>query len=234
VRFEAPLIRATLLGRRQRFLADVRLDDGEIVTAFCPNTGRMLGYSTPGMPVWLSEHDKPNRRCRYVWELSETPNSLVLAHPARSNALARDAIAAALIPELAGYTAILREVRYGDEGSRIDLLLEAPPRESCYVEVKSVTAIDAERVGVFPDAVSTRGAKHMRELARERLRGRRAVVLFFAQRNDTIAVRPCDEIDPRYGVALRAALADGVEAIAYRCEITTAGIAVAARIPVVV
>jgi sugar fermentation stimulation protein A len=111
MRFETPLIRATLLRRYQRFLADVRLDDGTIVTAFCPNTGRMLGYSTPGMTVWLSEHGKPNRRCRYVLELVETPRSLVLAHPARSNRLAIEAIEDGRIPALAGYARIRREVR---------------------------------------------------------------------------------------------------------------------------
>lgn len=222
-----PLVAGTLLRRYQRFLADVRLEDGSEVTAHCPNTGSMLGCKTPGSRVWLSRADNPERKLAWTWELVEArPGVLVGLHTGRTNALVREAIEAGRIPGLADYGRIRQEVKYGEERSRIDLLLEAGPLPDCYVEVKNVTAVaepgdpvDAvaeggSRIGYFPDAVSTRGAKHLRELSAMVRQGKRAVIFYCVQRGDIDEVRPADHIDPAYGEALRAALAAGVEAVA--------------------
>lgn len=226
-----PLHRGTLLARRQRFLADIRLDDGREILAHCPNTGRMLGYSSPGLRVWAAERVTAGR-CAWTWELAEVGDALVGVHPARANALVLEALAANRLPPLAGYAECRREVRYGRERSRIDLLLRAPSRDDCYVEVKSVTAADEYGLGIFPDAVSERGLRHLRELREVVAQGARAVLLFCVQRADVLAVRAASEIDPAYARGLREARDTGVEVLAWQCAISTTGIVLARRIPV--
>ncbi|MCQ4165924.1 DNA/RNA nuclease SfsA [Tahibacter harae] len=224
------LHRGVLLARRQRFLADIRLDDGREILAHCPNTGRMLGYSRPGLTVWASERTTAGR-CAWTWELAEVGGSLVGVHPARANALAAEAIGAGRIPALAGYAEFLREVRYGAAGSRIDLLLRGPGRPDCYVEVKSVTAADEFELGIFPDAVSERARRHLQELQGVVDAGGRGVLLFCVQRADVLAVRAASEIDPAYARALQAARRGGVEVLAWQCAVSTCGIALHRPLP---
>lgn len=191
----------------------------------------MLGYSMPGLTVWASER-AGSGRCGWTWELADVDGALVGVHPARANALVVEAIAAGRVPPLAGYSDVRREVAYGDEGSRIDLLLRDAGRPDCYVEVKSVTAVDEYGLGIFPDAVSARGLRHLRELQRVVADGARAVLLFCVQRADVLAVRAASEIDPAYARGLRAARASGVEILAWRCTITPREIVLARPIPV--
>lgn len=226
-----PLVAGRLLRRRNRFVAEVELPQG-IVDAHCPNTGSMLGCREPGSRVWLSAADKPGRKLAWTWELVEAAGTLVGIHTGRSNGLVREAIEAGRLPELAGYTSIRAEVPYG-ANSRIDLLLEAAGRPSCYVEVKNVTAAVADGVGYFPDAVTARGTKHLREMMELVATGRRAVLCFCVQRADVAAVRPADHIDPVYGRTLRAALAAGVEVCALGARVGTDAIVLQSRLPVV-
>ena len=231
MRFPAPLLEGRLLRRYQRFLADVDTAAG-ILTAHCPNTGSMQGCAEPGMRVWLSPATNPARKLAWTWELVEAlPGVVVGMHTGRSNALVREAIEAGRVPELAGYPAIRPEVKYG-EGSRIDLLLTAPGRPDCYVEVKNVTAAVAGRIGYFPDAVTTRGTKHLREMSAMVAAGHRAVLVFCVQRGDVDCVRPADHIDPVYGRTLREALAAGVEVIALGATVSPAGIELERRLAV--
>lgn len=235
MQFDAPLIAGRLIKRYKRFLADVILDSGEIITAHTPNTGSMLGCTEPGARVWLSRADNPKRKYAYTWELIEVrPGVLVGIHTGRPSRLVLEAIAAGTISELGGYDSILTEQRFGREASRIDLLLSRTRQPThCYVEIKNVTAAADDGIALFPDAPSTRGTKHLRELMDVVARGQRAVLCFCVQRHDVYEVRPADGIDPRYGQALRAALAAGVEAIAYRATITATAIALRDKIPVV-
>jgi len=229
-----PLVAGQLLGRRQRFLADVKLGDGETVVAHCANTGSMLGCREPGSRVWLSAAADPRRKLAWTWELVEAqPGVIVGIHTGRSNGLVEEAIAAGRIPALAGYAGLRREVRYGAENSRIDLLLEDAGRPSCYVEVKNVTAAVADGVALFPDAVSARASKHLRELAAMVAAGNRAAIVFCCQRGDVHEVRPADAIDPAYGRALRAAIAAGVEAYALAGRVAPAEIVLDRMVPVV-
>ncbi|MFZ5511113.1 MAG: DNA/RNA nuclease SfsA [Pseudomonadota bacterium] len=232
MKFAAPLIEGRLLRRYQRFLADVDLG-GAVVTAHCPNTGSMLGCAQAGSRVWLSRHDSGTRKYAHTWELVEAGGVLVGINTARTNRLVEEAVGAGVIAELAGYRRLRREVRYGAEGSRIDLLLESDDRPPCYVEIKNVTAAVQDGIALFPDAVSARGAKHLREMTAMVAEGRRAVLVFCAQRADALEVRPADAIDPEYGRTLRQALAAGVEAVAYRAEVTPESIRVSRRVPVV-
>lgn len=191
-----------------------------MVTVHTPNTGAMLGVAAPGMRVWLRDTQSTTRKYRYSWEISEPqPQVFVGVHTGLVNALVLEAIGNGTVGELQGYPRIEQEVAYGDENSRIDLLLQDGERR-CYVEIKNVTAKDAEARAVFPDAVSLRGQKHLRELMRVVEGGQRAVMFYCIQRADVDAFRPADEIDADYGDLLRAAVAAGVEVLAYKAEVT--------------
>jgi sugar fermentation stimulation protein A len=234
LRFVAPLIPARLLKRYKRFLADVAFEDGTTVTAHCPNTGSMLGCQTPGSRVWLSRSDNPKRKYPHTWELVELAGGVLVGiNTGRSNALVREAIETQVIGELAGYPEIRAEVPYGEENSRADFLLTGAGT-ACYLEVKNVTAAVQAGIALFPDAVSTRGTRHLRELMGT-LRGgaHRAVLCFCVQRADVREVRPADAIDPDYGQTLREAVHAGVEVIAYRAKLDPRAVVLNERIPVV-
>ena len=233
MKFTQTLRAGTLLRRYKRFLADVELDDGTRLTAACPNTGSMLGCCTPGSRVWLSASDSPTRKYRHTWELVEVEGVLVGINTGLPNKLVREAIEQGVISELGAYASLRGEVAFGAERSRVDLLLQDPARVDCYVEVKNVTAAVEQGIALFPDAVSARGAKHLRELMRLTADGRRAVLVYCVQRGDVSQVRPADAIDPLYGRTLRAALAAGVEVLAYRARVTTRSVAICEPIKVV-
>ncbi len=230
---EGPWLEGRLLRRYKRFLADVELADGRRLTAHTPNTGSLRGCAEPGMRVWLRDTGDPKRKYRYSWELVEVrPGVVVGIHTGLSNRLVREAIETGRVPALAGYDTLRGEVPYGRERSRIDLLLEGPGRPACYVEVKNVTLVEAG-VAAFPDAISTRGQKHLRELTEMVRQGRRAVIFFCIQRGDAVEMRPADAIDPAYGRALREALAAGVEAVAMTAAVSPARLELQSEVPVV-
>jgi len=232
MKFSAKLVAGRLIRRYKRFLADVQLEGG-VITAACPNTGSMLGCCEPGSRVWLSQSDRATRKYRHTWEIVEVGRVMVGINTGLPNGLVAEAIGAGAIPELAGYASLRREVAFGEERSRVDLLLEDPARAPCYVEVKNVTAAVTRGIALFPDAVSDRGAKHLRELMRLKAAGLRPVQLYCVQRGDVGEVRPADAIDPEYGRTLRRALEAGVEVMAYRAKVTPREIRLEERIPVV-
>ncbi len=233
IRYPVPLTEGVLVRRYQRFLADVQLPDGAVVTAHCPNTGAMLGCQAPGSRVWLSAATRPGRRCAFTWELVEVEGgTLVGVHTGRTNGLAAAALAARLLPGLREYAEVTAEVRVPEAGVRFDFRLRGAGLPDYYLEVKNVTAAVTNRRALFPDAVSERAARHARELARLRRGGARAGVLFCAQRADVDVVQPADAIDPAYGSALRAAAADGVDVMAVGARATPAGIFVDRLLPV--
>ncbi len=236
MQFHPPLIPATLHRRYKRFLADVSLADGSELTVHTPNTGAMSGCAEPGFTVYLRDTADPKRKYRYSWEMSENQDGVLIGvHTGIVNRLVSEAIDSGVIAELQGYGRIRQEVRYGEERSRIDLLLQGhADGRDCYVEIKNVTTIDGEGYGWFPDAVSERASKHLRELMTVVERGGRAVILFCVQRGDVLKVRPADEVDPRYGETLRQAIAAGVEALAYRARVEPGEIVLEQGLPVVV
>ena len=232
MKFRATLVEGRLIRRYKRFLADVQLAGG-VITAACPNTGSMMGCAEAGNRVWLSQSDSATRKYRHTWELVEVGNTLVGINTALPNALVHEAIEGGAIPELAGYASIRREVPFGEERSRVDLVLEASGRAPCYVEVKNVTAAVTQGVALFPDCVSDRGSRHLRELIRVKAAGLRPVQLYCVQRGDVKEVRPADGIDVEYGRMLREAIAAGVEVLAYRAKVTPDEVRLEKRIPVV-
>ena len=231
--FSSPLIQGRLIRRYKRFLADIQLEGAGVVTAAVPNTGSMMGCCDAGNRVWLSESDSVTRKYRHTWELVQVGKVMIGINTGRPNALVAEAIADGTIPELAGYPGVRREVRYGEEGSRVDIVLEAPRRKTCYVEVKNVTAAASKGIALFPDSVSDRGTRHLRELIRLKAQGLRPVQLYCVQRSDVREVRPADGIDYDYGQTLREAIAAGVEVLAYRAKVTPTEIRLEERIPVV-
>jgi sugar fermentation stimulation protein A len=236
MRLPGPLIRGTLIQRYKRFLADVRLDDGRLVTATCPNTGSMLGLVTPGSIVWLSESDSPTRKYRHTWELVEADlgkgSTLVGINTGHPNKLLAEAIGARRVKALAGYPGLRREVKYG-QNSRIDILLECADKGLCYVEIKNVHLSRRHGLAEFPDSVTERGVKHLREMSDMVRAGHRAVMVFLIQRGDAKRLAFARDIDPTYGAAFDLAVAAGVEAIALRCKMSAEEIVVDRPVPIV-
>ena len=229
-----PLIEGRLLRRYKRFLADVQLPSGEIVTSSVANPGAMTGLAEPGMEVWLAQHPPGGKRkLPFSWVLVRSGRNLVCVDTSIPNRMMRTELAAQTIPQLTGYRELIAEMPLGS-ASRADFFLRAHNDNvlgCCWVEVKAVS-LARGRVGYFPDAVTLRGRKHLAELAQRVGGGERAVQLYFVQRGDVQCVRPADDIDPAYGAELRRAAAAGVELLAVQATVTKRGIELKRQIPV--
>lgn len=231
-----PLIPGTLIQRYKRFLADVRLDSGEIITAHCANPGAMLGLNAPGARVWLSKSDDPKRKLAHSWHFVEADcagtgrTELIGINTSLPNRLVAEALAARAIPVLADYQTVRPEVRYGAQ-SRVDFLLSGPGRPDCYLEVKNVHFMRQPGLAEFPDCPAARSARHLRELAAMVAQGHRAMMLYVIQMRAERLTFARDK-DPAYGAAFDAARAAGVEALAYACDISRDRIALGKPVPV--
>jgi sugar fermentation stimulation protein A len=235
MQFPEPLKTGRLIKRYKRFLADVKLDSGEEITAHCANPGSMLGLAEPGSKVWLSQNDNPKRKLKYSWELLEVDLGagpvLIGINTSLPNALVSEAIQSGAIPELSGYPALRREVKYG-VNSRIDILLEKDDLSRCYVEIKNVHLMRKSGLAEFPDSVTSRGKKHLVELSSMVAEGHRAVMVYLVQRGDAEEFSLARDIDVAYGEAFDMAVDAGVETLAYVCALTPQAINVSKRIPI--
>ena len=237
MRFPSTLIPATLARRYKRFLADVVLESGDLMTVHVANPGAMTGLDRPLSRIWLSDSGNTLRKFPYSWELIETDlgsgPELVGVNTGQPHQLVAEALEAGLIPDLQGYSAIRREVKYG-ENSRIDFLLEGAGRSrTCYLEVKNVHLMRRPRLAEFPDSVTARGTKHLRELSAVRAGGARAVVLYVIQIPSADRFAIAADIDEAYAAAFERARARGVEMMAWRCKVDLNGIEIAAPVPIV-
>jgi sugar fermentation stimulation protein A len=235
MRFSPPLIPATLARRYKRFLADVVLENGEMLTVHVANPGAMTGLDRPFSKVWLSNSENPMRKLPLSWELVEADfgggPELVGVNTGNPNTLVADIIGTGLIPQLRDYTAVRREVKYG-ANSRVDFLLEAPSRPPCYLEIKNVHLMRKTGVAEFPDCVTARGARHLNELAAVVAGGARAVQLYVIQIPSADRFAVARDLDPAYGAAFDRARAGGVEMLAWRCAVTVDGIDIVAPVPI--
>ncbi|MEN9258488.1 MAG: DNA/RNA nuclease SfsA [Gloeomargarita sp. SRBZ-1_bins_9] len=228
-----PLLTGRLQKRYQRFLADIRLDTGEVITAHCPNTGPMTGVAVPGRPVCVSHQPHPRRRLPYTWELIHVEDSeptWVNINTARPNPVVRRLLEQHGLPELDDYQTLRREVAYGREGSRVDFCLTGG-RRPIYVEVKNTTWVEGQ-LARFPDTVTVRGQKHLRELM-GLVPQARAVVIYFIGRSDCTHFAPGDAADPTYGQLLRQAVQRGVEVLPCQFQVNPTGIRYWRRLPLV-
>ncbi|MDH5748549.1 MAG: DNA/RNA nuclease SfsA [Rhodospirillales bacterium] len=232
MKFPDPLIPGRLINRYKRFMADVELDDGSVVTAHCANSGSMMAVKDPGAEVWLSPARNPERKLRYTWELIRVGETLVGINTALPNKLVEEAVGGGTISELSGYANLRREVKYG-KNSRIDLLLEGDGLPTCYVEVKNVTLrrnSGKKGLAEFPDAVTSRGTKHLLELADMAAGGARAVMVYLVQREDCDRFSVAADIDPAYAETLSQVMSKGVEALCYGCVLSPEEIRVSSPI----
>jgi sugar fermentation stimulation protein A len=222
MQLQKKLQEGVLLKRYKRFLADITTQAGESITIHCPNTGSMKNCQEPGSRIWYSDSENPNRKYACTWELVEVDNKHIVGiNTGLANKLVHEAITSNRIIELTTYESIRTEVAYGEQKSRIDLLLEGTaknPDALCYVEVKNVSLGLGDGLGSFPDAVTTRGQKHLQELLHMHSLGHRAVLLFCVQHSGIRRIIPADNIDPEYGRLLREVASKGVEVIAYRAD----------------
>jgi sugar fermentation stimulation protein A len=225
-----PLAHGVLVARYKRFFADVVLDDGRAVTAHCPNPGAMLGLNTPGLGAWVSPAAGAKRKLAWTLELVEADGGLVGINTMLPNALTAEALAADVIPELAGYAVHRREVAMG-EASRVDFLLTHPDRRACWLEVKNCHLRRQGTLAEFPDCVAARSLKHLRELTAQVAGGARAVQLFVIQRTDCDRFAACADLDPAYAEGLSRAARAGVEVLCYDCDISPREIRIARRRP---
>lgn len=227
--FQDPLIKGYLVKRYKRFLADINLENGDLITAHCPNSGAMQGLTNPGTPVWLSKSPNPNRKLPLTWEMAEVEGTYVGMNTSNPNDLVEEAIRKRAITDLQDIHNLRREVSYG-KNSRIDILLENSTHELTYVEVKNVH-LKRGKTAAFPSSVTARGAKHMRELAEVVRQGHNAYVVFVVQRNDCEAFEIAEDIDKVYGQEFREALQNGVKALVYACDVTPKAITISHQIP---
>lgn len=225
--FSEPLLKGHLIKRYKRFLADIECEDGTLITAHCPNSGAMQGLTDPGTPVWLSRSSNPSRKLLYTWQMAKVDGIFVGMNTANPNELVEDAIRSGVIAELQGYPSLRREVAYG-KNSRIDILLEID-NQKVYVEVKNVH-MKRGKNAAFPSSVTTRGAKHMRELSDMVCQGHKAYVVYVVQRNDCEGFELASDIDPIYEQETLKALENGVEALVYACDVSPNGIMIKNRL----
>ncbi len=222
--FDRPLIRATLVRRYKRFLADVTLEDGRAVTAHCANPGAMLGVATPGATVWLEPNDDPKRKLKYSWKLIELPGGHMAGiDTSVPNRVVGEALRTGAVATVAAYSTIRAEVKYA-ERSRVDFHLSKTGLPDCYLEVKNVHLRRQGDWAEFPDCVTVRGAKHLGDLSAMVSLGHRAVMLYLVQRTDCTALRLAADLDPGYARAAAAASAAGVEMLCYTTRISTQGV----------
>ena len=232
MQFSPPLQAATLIKRYKRFLADVLTPDGEILTLHCPNTGAMTGCATPGDTVWYSTSSNLKRKYPHTWELTRTQQGAwICVNTQQANALVKEALLAETLPPFVGYSTLKSEVKYGAEGSRVDVMLQAEDRRNCYIEVKSVTLAESES-GYFPDAVTVRGQKHLRELMSVAASGDRAVILFAVLHSAITRFSPARHIDETYAQLLSEAQMSGVEIWAYKAELSADNMTLKEPLPV--
>lgn len=232
MQYSQPLVQGKLIKRYKRFLADIALADGSVVVAHCANTGAMTGCAEPGATVWLSKSDDPKRKTNYSWQLTTNNNVLVGINTAWANKLVFEAINQRVIKELIGFDEVVNEPKVPH--GRLDFLLKKSNEPELYIEVKSVTLAGEDGVGYFPDAVSQRATKHLAEMVKLIKQGYRCCLFFCVQRGDFTHISPADHIDKNFGIALRDAVSQGLEVLAYQANVSPKEIRLTQPIPVII
>ncbi|MBY0264414.1 MAG: DNA/RNA nuclease SfsA [Holosporales bacterium] len=227
--FETTLSTGILCRRYKRFIADIEQEDGSPLTIHCPNTGAMRGLTTPGTKIFFSHHPHSNRKYPYTWQAVSQEDTFIGVNTHLPNRLVAHTLSLSPLLEVGSYQTLRREVPYG-QGSKVDFLLQSPGKADCYLEVKNVHFKEGE-AAFFPDTPTTRGQKHMRELADQVRRGNRAIVLYVIQREDVTSFSLGEQFDPVYAKEAQEAFNAGVEMIAYTCSLDRKGISLKKSVP---
>ena len=227
MKFDKNLVHGRLIKRYKRFLADVTLDNGEIVTAHCTNSGSMKSCLEENAEVYLSPVNDPKRKTKFTWEMIKINKDWVGINTGNPNKLAFDAVKNGEIEKLKGYTDVKREVKFDD--SRFDVMARNDS-ETCFIEVKNVTLKEGN-YALFPDAVTSRGKKHLETLAKVKEKGMRAVMLYIIQRTDVEIFAPAKDIDPEYAESLKKVYQKGVEIIPIQAKVTPQKIELIKELP---
>jgi len=223
------LLPGVLINRYKRFLADVRLETGDMVTAHCPNSGSMTACCEPGRRVYVSSHNQPQRKLKYTWELIDMPTSLVGVNTLTPNRLVFHSLKSGIIPEFKRYDKVKQEVKVGGH-SRLDIMMTRGTGETCYMEIKNCTLVE-DGIAYFPDAITERGRKHLMLLQELSAAGHRSVMFFLIQRMDANLFKPADHIDPEYGKELRKAAGNNVEILIYDVKLDLKKISLGKPLP---
>ncbi len=231
MKFDPPLVSGQLITRYKRFLFDATLDNGDLITGSCPNTGSMAGLTATGSRIWMSIHSTEKRKYSHAWQLIEADGGVVGINSGFANQIAEEAYHNGKLPFLSGYTKLERERKYG-KNSRIDLLLTADHMPPAYVEVKNVHFMRQSGLAEFPDTKTARGTKHLEELGDMAESGARAIMLYVVQRDDCNRLKLCRDLDPAYCEAFDRAIERGVEAYAIKCTVSPREITASGLIPV--
>ena len=233
MKFSNNLIKATFVKRYKRFFSDHILENGQVVTAHCPNTGAMTGVAKEGITSWLSESNDPKRKLKWTWELTQENDTIVGVNTHNPNKIIQEAINNKEIKELLNYKNLKREVKYG-VNSKIDIFLQDENKVNCYVEIKNVHLSREKGLAEFPDGITSRGTKHLKELANVAKNGDRAVMLYLIQRNDCNYFKIAEDIDIEYGKAFIDALHAGVEVICIDTILNTSEINIGKKIKLLI
>lgn len=227
MKFDQKLTHGRLIKRYKRFLADVKLDSGDIVTAHCTNSGSMKSCLENDAEVYLSPVNDPKRKTKFTWEMIKINNDWVGINTGNPNKIAFDAVKKGEMEKLKGYTEVQREVKFDD--SRFDVMAKNE-KETCFIEVKNVTYKEGN-YALFPDAVTSRGKKHLETLVKVKQKGMRAVMLYIIQRTDVNIFAPAKEIDPEYSKTLKWAYEQGVEIIPMQVKVSPEKIELLKELP---
>lgn len=232
MKFEPELESGVLIKRYKRFLTDIELPDKSERTIHCANTGAMTGCATPGNTVFFSTSSNLKRKYPNSWELSVTENNhTICVNTIRANQLVIEAIKNKQIGELNEYNTLQTEVKYGSENSRIDILLSEDSLPDCYIEVKSVTLLDKTGQGYFPDSVTTRGQKHLRELSEMAKNGKKSILFFAILHSGIEKVSIAHHIDQQYYSLLIDAIENGVTVLCYQAEMSSKEMKIVRKLP---
>ena len=229
-----PLTDGHIIKRYKRFLADVELSAGEVVTVHCPNTGSMSGCWKPGAPVQISYSDNPRRKLPWTLERVDMGQGWIGVHTGRTNPVIEEALLAGKLAPFSDYSEVRREVSHQSQGvrSRFDFMLPGEDRQDVWIEVKNVTLWEQQSL-CFPDAVTTRGRKHLQHLAQLCEAGQRGVMIYALNRPEGDYFKPADHIDPEYGQVLRQVVEkSGVELMALRIGHSDKAMRVTGEVPI--
>ena len=227
MKFKERLLQGTLIKRYKRFFVDIKYKN-KIITGHCPNTGSMMGLLNKGNKIWFSRSDNLSRKLKYTLEIIEVGKKMIGINTLLTNKIVFEALSQKKIKNFSKFNNIKPEVKFSDK-TRFDFLI-SDNKEKCFLEVKNVTLSRKDEIAEFPDAITSRGTKHLKELIIAKQRGFESYILYLIQREDCKSFRIAKDIDEDYKIAFDKALKKGVKIICYDCKISTEGIKLNNRI----